>query len=227
MSSSSTSRLGLIKPNPGTGEAVNLALHFNQSWDKIDDAVGAKEVTSGTRPSSPWNNQIIWESDTGRLMKWTASIGKWEQINTTPLMQDGAVGFPISTAGTTEAVLRTLDSAVYRAGRAYDIEVRAQIQSSAANAVTFKLRKGTLVSGTVIVDYGRTPVPTGSVDQYLLWRASFGVTGGSDVTTQLVLCGITTTGTCSIRGFTTGPFDLRITELPRPASFYESIPVLS
>lgn len=227
MSSSATSKLGLIKPGPGTGEAVNLTQHINQSWDKIDDAVGAKEVTSSTRPTSPWNGQLIWESDTGRLMKYTSSTGKWDQVNATPLMQDGATGSPLGTAATTEAVLRTLDSKTYKSGKAYDIEVRGQLNSSAANAITLRLRKGTLTTGTLLLDYGRIAVPTASVDQYLLWRGTFGVTGGSDVTTQLVLCGITTTGTCVLKGFSTGPFDCRITELPNPASTYEALPVLS
>lgn len=117
MSSSSTSRLQLIKPNPGTGEPVNLTTHINQTWDKIDDAVGAKPVTSGTRPTSPWHGQIIRETDTGRVYEYNATAGAWDELvsDRTPWV---AIT-PTWTALTTNPVLGagTISGRYMRVGR--------------------------------------------------------------------------------------------------------------
>lgn len=80
MSTSLTSRLGLIKPNPGTGEAVNIATHLNANWDKIDNTIGATAGTSTARPSAPFDGQIVRESDTRRAYVWNATQGTWDQL---------------------------------------------------------------------------------------------------------------------------------------------------
>lgn len=82
MSASTTSRLGLVKPSPGTGELVNVATQINASYDKIDDAIGAAPCTSTTRPVSPFHGQIIRETDTRRLYAWNATNSAWDQIAT-------------------------------------------------------------------------------------------------------------------------------------------------
>lgn len=79
MSSSSTSRLGLHKPDPGTGEPVDVA-KLNQSMDKIDAAIAPAVVTSTTRPASPYPNQMIRETNTGRTYIWNATSSAWNQI---------------------------------------------------------------------------------------------------------------------------------------------------
>lgn len=79
MTSSLTSRLKLYKANPGTGENVDVA-KLNQSLDKIDGAIGATEVTSTTRPATPYPNQLIRETDTRRLYIWNATQSSWDQI---------------------------------------------------------------------------------------------------------------------------------------------------
>lgn len=80
MSASTTSRLGLVKPNPGTGELVNVATQINASYDKIDAAIGAAPCTSTTRPVSPFDGQLIRETDTGRV--YVRSSGAWLRIVT-------------------------------------------------------------------------------------------------------------------------------------------------
>lgn len=79
MTASRTARLGLDKPNPGTGENVNVA-SINASFDKIDAAIGATEVTSGARPTSPFRNQFIRETDTRRLYVWNPTQNNWDQV---------------------------------------------------------------------------------------------------------------------------------------------------
>lgn len=83
MSSTTTSRLGLIKPTPGTGEIVNVATQINASWDTIDAEIGAGIYTSSTRPLAPYQHKIIRETDTGRLYVHngtTPASGGWMQI---------------------------------------------------------------------------------------------------------------------------------------------------
>lgn len=82
MSSTNTSRLGLVKPDPGTGEPVNVATQINASWDKIDAAIGATPCTSTTRPSSPFDGQIIRETDTRRMYVRNNTQSTWDEIRT-------------------------------------------------------------------------------------------------------------------------------------------------
>ena len=65
--STNTTRLGLIKPD--FVDVVDIS-ELNSNADDIDAAVGAAVVTSGTRPSSPWNGQIIHETDTDKTLVW-------------------------------------------------------------------------------------------------------------------------------------------------------------
>jgi len=80
MSATLTTRLGIIKPTPGTGEPVNLQTQINDSWDKIDSSIGATICTSGTRPSVPFHGQLIRETDTRRMYVWNATQSAWDQI---------------------------------------------------------------------------------------------------------------------------------------------------
>lgn len=80
MSRTTTTRIGLSKPTPGTGEPVNASIDVGTNWDKVDDAVGAQICTSGTRPGSPYDGQMIRETDTRRMYIWNATQSAWDQI---------------------------------------------------------------------------------------------------------------------------------------------------
>lgn len=80
MAETTTTRLGLVKPTPGTGEPIDVADHLNGNWDKVDAAIGATVCTSGTRPASPWDGQMIRETDTRRMYIWNATQAAWDQI---------------------------------------------------------------------------------------------------------------------------------------------------
>ncbi len=83
MATTSTARLQLLKPTPGTGELVNVQADLNDNWDKIDNAfVGpsklpaapvrrnlADAVTSGT--------DSIFDTWTGVLKANQNYIAKW------------------------------------------------------------------------------------------------------------------------------------------------------
>lgn len=63
-----TSRLALNKPNPDpvTGDIVDIT-KLNENADKIDGAISATVCTSSTRPATPFQGQIIAETDTNKL----------------------------------------------------------------------------------------------------------------------------------------------------------------
>lgn len=91
MSSSLTTRLQLYKPNPGTGDPVDVS-KLNQALDKIDAAIAPANITSSTRPATPYTNQVIRESDTGKLLVWEGSSwavfydpSAWAQVSSPTL----------------------------------------------------------------------------------------------------------------------------------------------
>lgn len=82
MSETTTTRLLLTKPTPGSGEPVDVSDHLNGNWDKVDAAVGAFVCTSGTRPTGAdrWAGRLIFETDTGKMYIWDATDTQWRQI---------------------------------------------------------------------------------------------------------------------------------------------------
>lgn len=227
MSSSSTSRLGLNKPNPGTGEPFSLA-QWNASLDKLDDAVGAKPVTAGNRPTSPWHGQFIRETDTRKLFIYNATQSEWDEIildGGLLVARSAATGSPVASATTTETLIQATPSKVFKASRAFEARFRSQVNASAVLDVTPRLRKGANTSGTLIGDYGRINIPVASNDRFFDWSAIF-ITGGSDVTTQLAFTALTSAGTLQFRGFGSGPLEVRVTMIGR-ASDYGTAPILS
>lgn len=142
------------------------------------------------------------------------------------VLADGATG-TVLTAGTTEAVARVLTSQTYKNGKAYKLELQCQANSSVVNSVVFRLRKGTTTGDTLLIDNGRTPMPIAASDVNAVWTCVFRNISGSDVTTQLAVTALASTGTCALRGFGSGPFSVIIYELPGPASAYANHPTIS
>lgn len=73
-----TTRLGLTKP--ATSDLVNIGT-LNANSDLIDGAVGAKVVTSGTRPSTPFDGQVIYETDTQKTYVYVSSTTSWKLLS--------------------------------------------------------------------------------------------------------------------------------------------------
>lgn len=73
-----TTRLGLTKP--AGSDLVDISV-LNVNSDKIDAAVGAKVVTSGTRPSTPFDGQIIYETDTQKSYVYRSSTSSWVPVD--------------------------------------------------------------------------------------------------------------------------------------------------
>lgn len=75
-----TSRLGLYKPAASGVELVNVVTDLNNNLDSIDAKMGAFACTSGTRPGTPYDGQIIRETDTNKMFVWCADLTQWRQI---------------------------------------------------------------------------------------------------------------------------------------------------
>lgn len=72
-----TTKLALTKPDGS--DLVDIAV-LNANADKIDAAAGATVCTSATRPSSPWNGMIIYETDTNAGYVYRSSTTSWLPI---------------------------------------------------------------------------------------------------------------------------------------------------
>jgi hypothetical protein len=76
-----TTRLALSKP--ASSDPVDIAV-LNANSDKIDNAVGAKRVTSSSRPSTPFDGQVIFETDTNKYKIYDATAVTWkDNVSTT------------------------------------------------------------------------------------------------------------------------------------------------
>jgi hypothetical protein len=69
--------LGLTKP--AGSDLVDISV-LNTNSDKIDAAIGAKVVTSGTRPSTPFDGQIIYQTDTQTTHIYKSATSSWEDV---------------------------------------------------------------------------------------------------------------------------------------------------
>lgn len=124
MSFTTTTKLGLVKPTPGTAENVSRST-MNTDSDKIDDAVGFKVVTAATRPTGTdaWGGRAIRETDTGFLYVRDAAGATWRQI-----LADTGAGF-IANDQLID-VRRTGTGAAHRVRNIGDTNPRLEIDSN-------------------------------------------------------------------------------------------------
>lgn len=110
MSVTLTTRLGLVKVTPGTGQAVDVQAQLNAAWDKIDSFIGATICTSSTRPLTPFDGQIIRETDTRRVYVRNATQSSWDQV----MVTGGTWGGSLSVAGTLTVTGGLVDGSLTR-----------------------------------------------------------------------------------------------------------------
>ena len=72
-----TTRLGLTKPDYSDNVDID---DINDNMDDLDAVVGAKPVTSSTRPASPYDGQFIYETDTQAAYVRDNSIPDWVAV---------------------------------------------------------------------------------------------------------------------------------------------------
>ena len=76
--STSSARLGLTLP--ATSDLVDVTV-LDTNFTTIDGAVGAKVVTSGTRPPSPFDGQLIYETDTSLTYAYSSATSSWKAVS--------------------------------------------------------------------------------------------------------------------------------------------------
>lgn len=103
--STNTTRLGLVKPAPAEDYDVGV---FNANADKVDAAVGRISVTSGTRPSAPWNGQSIRETDTGNELFHNGTTWVHEGVPTVTALAQILAPYAL------QMVYLTTDNTVYQ-----------------------------------------------------------------------------------------------------------------
>lgn len=84
-----TTKLALSKPD-GT-DLVDIAV-LNTNFDKIDAASGATICTSSTRPASPWNGQVIFETDTLNALVYRTSTTSWNILGGSTVASEPPAG---------------------------------------------------------------------------------------------------------------------------------------
>jgi hypothetical protein len=73
-----TSRLGLLKPD--STDLYNVGIP-NGNMDRLDAVGGIQRCLSTSRPSTPFQDQAIKETDTGKILVWApGSPGSWVTI---------------------------------------------------------------------------------------------------------------------------------------------------
>lgn len=72
MSNTFTTKQGLIKPTPGTGDLVDIT-ELNQNADKLDQNTPNFVCTSSTRPGIPFIGMKIFETDTKQEGTWNGT----------------------------------------------------------------------------------------------------------------------------------------------------------
>lgn len=144
-----TSRLLLRKP--AGGDNVNVVTDLNDNFDKIDANVGHFVCTSATRPGTPFQGQLIFETDTTRRYMWTGT--KW--LLTHPLMVWKAASENVTSSTSMQAddhIQFTLDAGIWL--------IEAWIH--AAGSTTGDLKMDWDFSGTVTTSSRSTLGPAGS-----------------------------------------------------------------
>jgi hypothetical protein len=70
-----TTRLKLVKPAVGK---LNWADDWHGNVEKIDNNPGIRPCTSVTRPSAPWDGQVVYETDTDKLKVYNGT--EWVDV---------------------------------------------------------------------------------------------------------------------------------------------------
>lgn len=105
MATTSTTKLQLVKPTPGTGELYNQSVE-NSNYDKIDAAAGAFVTTSTARAAmTAYQGQIAFETNTGKTYLCTSAPSTWVEIVMVGVSINGA------TAGTAVYTSRVVGDA--------------------------------------------------------------------------------------------------------------------
>lgn len=132
----------------------------------------------------------------------------------------------VASLTTTESIVRTLPTATFIPGRAYEVSVRGLVQISATADIRPRVLK-TNLSGQLLGDYGPMPVNGNNVNRPLNWSCCFLVGGSTAINASLVLGMATTSGTTAVvSGFSTNAFEMKVNDIGA-SNDYPGFPVLT
>lgn len=186
----STTRLGLYKPGGGSSglivpdEAADID-KINGNMDKLDDAAGAYLCTSGTRPATPFSNQIIRETDTKNVMIWSSAAGRWNPVGIPYCTGDANLATLFPTPQPGDTVIRTDLGANVLQGyssnggwRLMDSGLIPCSVGSLVNGTSTTRGRVTITPGTLFVDIrGCFPTPlTSFLIKFIDVQSSIGAT---------------------------------------------------
>lgn len=106
-----TTRLAMRKP--ATADLVDVAADLDANLDKLDTVAGMVYASSSTRPSTPFQGQPVYESDTGNTVVHNGSApasGGWEYI-TVPVVA-ATSAFPSPNSG--QLLMLSTENMLYR-----------------------------------------------------------------------------------------------------------------
>lgn len=75
-------------------DLVNVAVDFNTPWATLDTLLGSQVCTSTTRPASPIQGQLIFETNTGIVRIWTGTA--WENTGIVACLSSAFPANPIA-----------------------------------------------------------------------------------------------------------------------------------
>lgn len=140
-----TTKMGLWKP--ASTDNVEEQTDINAPLDLLDQYLSLQNVTSGSRPASPWNGQLIFETDTTRMLVWSGS--DWQILSDPPLciLKKTAPGASESQTPTINVV--SWDAIVYNNDNMADLTNERIIVRRAGRY---------LVLGCISIDFTNNPV---------------------------------------------------------------------
>lgn len=169
-----------------TGDVPSASGYFNPLLQQ-----SVINCTSGTRPSSPPDGMLIYETDTKYFRSWdnanTTWQIKWQNDGSFPMMwrYGNGITSDVTGIGSTETTVLTVSSCTFKANRAYRLEFSGGTSVSVSNNTpNIKVRK-TNTSGQILSQI-RVAVLTNATMCGFHHAQVFQI-GGSDVTASMVL----------------------------------------
>jgi len=158
--SSTTSRVGLLKP--AGSENVDVVTALNNNWELLEDLLGATLATGATPPSSPWEGQFRKNTDDDRL--YLRDTSTWNEIPYAGVIVSSTIRW--GTLGDANAKLQLNPNGKLEFGAGGASAVDTNLYRGAANQL--KTDDDLVVAGTLAVtgNGAFSAGTTGVVDTY-------------------------------------------------------------
>jgi len=157
------------------------------------------------------------------LIYWCDGSGNYHRNELTQPVNQVAATSNSASITTSLAVIITLPSYTYKAGKAYRLHLEAQIAYQSGGTGTVMAIRKTNTAGAVVVDLSRYPYNGFTGVSTGFERDRFFVVGGSDVTVALCLVANTTANTCIFEASSSAPRQLMVFEAGEASDYPAAI----